>query len=185
MTRLCWWIAPRLLSIDRGLHRCFVLIVIFSERRFELFNEVLAKWEGWVACSLESSSPRVFCAWPITLAFARPVFRQGRKGELLPLLHWSRNDFDRHSSSTLNERYPRATKLPTKRTEADRRLQLRKREERNHIDIRSTRGGVSLRPSPLHQITSTAGKNYTGLLDASKTHFYGPRSGLIGVLAYI
>jgi hypothetical protein len=33
--------------------------------------------------------------------------------------------------------------------------------------------------------TSTAGKDYTGLLEASKTHFYGPRSGLIGVLAYI
>ena len=34
-------------------------------------------------------------------------------------------------------------------------------------------------------ITSTAGKDYTGLLEASKTHFYGPRGGLIGVLAYI
>ena len=29
--------------------------------------------------------------------------------------------------------------------------------------------------------TSTAGKDYTGLLEASKTHFYWPRSGLIGV----
>ena len=33
--------------------------------------------------------------------------------------------------------------------------------------------------------TSTDSKYYTGLREKSKTHFYGPGSGLIGVLAYI
>ena len=33
--------------------------------------------------------------------------------------------------------------------------------------------------------TSTTFKYYTGLIEKSKTHFYGPRSGLSGVLAFL
>ena len=34
-------------------------------------------------------------------------------------------------------------------------------------------------------LTSTKFKYYTGLIEKSKTHFYGPCSGLSGVLAFI
>ena len=53
-----------------------------------------------------------------------------------------------------------------------------------HALVATFHAWVSRRP-PAPLDTSTAGKDYTGLLEASKTHFYGPRSGLIGVLAYI
>ena len=43
----------------------------------------------------------------------------------------------------------------------------------------------AFRYASLSLSTSTTFKYYTGLIEKSKTHFYGPRSGLSGVLAFI